>query len=89
MRIIRYTGIGRIETIKEQVGGKGYAAGFEGLIDYVMALLPANEVIVKALRNFVFSPIFARRMVYLIWTDKVSILSKFRHFCLDQANQGL
>jgi ATP-dependent DNA helicase RecG len=53
VRVIQYKGKGRIETIKEQAGGKGYACGFEGLIDYIMALVPANEVIGKALRQTV------------------------------------
>ncbi len=51
MRVIQYRGNSRIETIKEQVGGKGYASGFEGLIDYVNGLLPSNEVIGQALRR--------------------------------------
>ena len=51
MRVIQYRGNSRIETIKEQVGGKGYASGFEGLIDYVNGLLPSNEVIGQALRK--------------------------------------
>ena len=38
---------------KEQVGGKGYANGFEGLIDYINNLLPNNEVLGKALRKVV------------------------------------
>lgn len=53
MRVIQYRGISRIETLKEQVGVKGYAAGFEGLIDYINGLLPANEVIGQALRTSV------------------------------------
>lgn len=53
MRVIRYKGISRIETIKEQPGGKGYASGFEGLIDYIMGQLPSNEIIEKALRKSV------------------------------------
>lgn len=53
MRVILYKGKSRIETQKEQVGVKGYASGFEGLIDYVMALVPANEVIKNALRQTV------------------------------------
>jgi len=36
--------------MREQEGGKGYACGFEGLIGYINALLPANEVIKQALR---------------------------------------
>lgn len=51
MRVIQYKGNSRVETIKEQVGGKGYASGFEGLIDYVDGLLPSNEVIGQALRR--------------------------------------
>lgn len=53
MRVILYKGKGRIETQKEQLGGKGYAAGFEGLISYVMALVPTNEVVEKVLRKTV------------------------------------
>jgi ATP-dependent DNA helicase RecG len=33
MRVIVYEGKGRVKTIREQVGRKGYASGFEGLID--------------------------------------------------------
>lgn len=51
MRVIQYRGKSRIETVKEQVGGKGYACGFEGLIGYVNGLLPSNEVIGQALRR--------------------------------------
>jgi len=53
MRVIRYKGNSRIETVKEQPGGKGYASGFEGLIEYIMGQLPANEIIEKALRKSV------------------------------------
>lgn len=51
MRVIQYRGNSRIETVKEQVGGRGYACGFEGLIGYVNGLLPSNEVIGQALRQ--------------------------------------
>lgn len=51
VRVILYRGSGRIETVREQVGGKGYATGFEGLIEFLMALLPTNEVIGEALRD--------------------------------------
>ena len=61
VRVIRYSGEGRVETIKEQVGKKGYAAGFEGLIDYISTLLPSNEVIGKALRETVMLPEIAIR----------------------------
>lgn len=53
MRVIQYKGSSRAEGGKEQVGGKGYASGFEGLIGYVNGLLPSNEVIGQALRKAV------------------------------------
>lgn len=53
VRVVVYKGNNRTETIKEQVGGRGYAAGFAGLIDYVNGLLPRNEVISTALRRSV------------------------------------
>lgn len=51
VRVVVYKGIDRVRTEKEQQGGRGYASGFAGLIDYVMALVPANEEIKKALRE--------------------------------------
>ncbi len=51
VRVILYKDNSRIETIKEQGDTKGYAVGFEGLIDYINGLLPSNEVIEKALRK--------------------------------------
>ncbi len=52
-RVIQYRGTGRMETIKEQEGSRGYASGFEGLVDYINAALPANEVVGQALRKTV------------------------------------
>jgi len=51
VRVVQYKGAGRVETIREQVGANGYAAGFEGLIGSVTNLLPSNEVIGQALRR--------------------------------------
>jgi predicted HTH transcriptional regulator len=51
VRVIVYEGKGRLKTVREQVGRKGYASGFEGLIEFVNALLPRNEVIGQALRK--------------------------------------
>lgn len=53
MRVIQYRGASRVETLKEQVGSRGYACGFEGLIGYINGLLPSNEVIEQALRKTV------------------------------------
>ena len=51
VRVIKYNDDSRIKTIREQKGNRGYACGFEGLIDYITALLPNNEVIGKAFRK--------------------------------------
>jgi len=50
VRVIFYKGNNRINAIKEQLGGKGYAVGFEGLVDYINANLPVNEQIGEAIR---------------------------------------
>lgn len=51
VRVVVYEGKGRIKTLREQEGSKGYASGFAGLMDYINALLPRNEVIGQALRR--------------------------------------
>lgn len=54
VRVIKYDGNDRISAAsKEQVGSKGYANGFEGLVEYINNLLPNNEVLGKALRKVV------------------------------------
>ena len=51
IRVIVYKGKNKVETIREQIGAKGYAVGFEGLVDWINSQLPANEEIGKALRK--------------------------------------
>lgn len=51
VRVIVYQETSRINALKEQEGGRGYASGFEGLINYIMDQLPSNEVIENALRK--------------------------------------
>ena len=51
VRVVLYKGESRVETVREQECGKGYAAGFEELIGFVTNLLPSNEVIGQALRK--------------------------------------
>lgn len=65
IRVIQYKGENRIETIREQIGSKGYACGFEGLIDFINTVVPTNEVIGKALRKDVpmFPDIAIRELV--------------------------
>lgn len=49
--MIVYKGKDKIKTEREQIGKKGYAVGFEGLIDWINSQLPANEEIGKAFRQ--------------------------------------
>ena len=51
LRVIIYRSVNRVETMKEQIGGKGYAIGFEGAISYINDQLPQNEYIGQALRE--------------------------------------
>jgi ATP-dependent DNA helicase RecG len=51
LRVIFYKGNNRIHPIKEKIGNKGYAVGFERLIKYLDEQLPSNEIIDKALRK--------------------------------------
>ncbi len=54
IRVIVYKGKSRITPAsKEQIGGRGYANGFEGLISYINGLLPENEIMGQALRRTV------------------------------------
>lgn len=51
VRLIQYKGNSKLETVREIPGNKGYAVGFEGLIDYLKTLLPANEELGKVFRH--------------------------------------
>jgi len=65
VRVIQYSGTGRVETQREQEDSKGYAAGFEELITHILALLPTNEVIDQAFRKTVpkFPELAVRELV--------------------------
>lgn len=51
VRVIQHKGINKVETIREQTGIKGYACGFEGVINFINTIIPSNEVMGKALRK--------------------------------------
>jgi predicted HTH transcriptional regulator len=51
VRVVVYKDRDRTHAVKEQVGAKGYAAGFQGLVAYVNDQLPTSEVIGSALRT--------------------------------------
>lgn len=50
IRVVRYRGTNKVDTIDELAGQRGYAAGFEGLITYLKRVLPHSEVIQQSLR---------------------------------------
>ena len=65
VRLIRYRGSGRMDAEREQEGGKGYATGFNGLVSYVHAWTPSNEVLGPAFRREIpmFPPVAIRELV--------------------------
>lgn len=57
VRLVAYDGRNRAATVKNRLDGqKGYASGFEGLVDYINGLIPKNEHIGSALR--ISQPLF-------------------------------
>ncbi len=52
VRFVVYNGLSRADTVTHrQDQQKGYANGFQGLMDYIDALIPRNELIEKAFRK--------------------------------------
>ena len=51
VRIIQYRGANRMEMVREIDGKKGYAAGFENMIQFILAITPADEPIMGGLRK--------------------------------------
>jgi ATP-dependent DNA helicase RecG len=66
VRLVVYSGESRHEEAKEKfTGTMGYAAGFEGLLEYLNALLPSSDAIGVALRKNVplYPPLAVRELV--------------------------
>jgi predicted HTH transcriptional regulator len=51
VRVVVYDGLNKATTKQEQEGTKGYAISFQGLMQFIMSLLPQSEVIEQALRK--------------------------------------
>ncbi len=51
IRVVIYKGKNRVETQREQLVAKGYAVGFEEVLDFINTHLPKNEQIGQALRK--------------------------------------
>ncbi len=50
-RVIVYEGKNKLKTKADKPGTKGYAVGFQGLVEFINDVLPSNEVIGQALRR--------------------------------------
>lgn len=50
-RVVVYNGVSKLDTKLDQIGAKGYAVGFRGLISFIMSQIPQNEVVEDALRK--------------------------------------
>ncbi len=50
-RVVVYGGTSKLETRIDQIGAKGYAIGFQGLIRFILGQLPQHEVIQDGLRK--------------------------------------
>lgn len=51
IRVVQYNGNNRLEMLKEETLEKGYVSGFEGIIKFIEALIPTQELITGALRE--------------------------------------
>lgn len=65
LRVIKYFGNNRTQTLKEHIFTKGYGLIFEDGLDYINAWLPSNEEIGRALRHEVriFPEVALRELV--------------------------
>ena len=64
-RVIVYEGTNKLKTKSDKADTKGYAVGFQGLIEFINGLVPSNQVIGQALRREVkmFPEIAVRELV--------------------------
>ncbi len=64
-RVIVYEGTNKLKTKLDKSGAKGYAVGFQDLVEFINGLVPSNEVIEQALRREVkmFPEIAVRELV--------------------------
>lgn len=62
VRVVQFEGNNRLNMLREDIGNKGYAVGFDGLLKYIEALLPSQERIDGAIRKKVLAyPMIALR----------------------------
>lgn len=50
-RVVIYEGVNKLITREDKVGGKGYAVGFESLVDFVHSSAPLNRFVEQVVRE--------------------------------------
>jgi len=95
-RVIVYDGKGKLRTLRERVGSRGYAADFQGLVDWVNSQLPANEVIGQALREEVrmypeiaIRELVANALIHQDFDEKGSPMVEIFSDRIEVSNPGL
>ncbi len=64
IRVVQYENDTKLKILKEYNGTKGYAVGFERLVEFLEALLPSEEVITETVRKTVTKfPMIALREI--------------------------
>ena len=64
IRVVQYVDDTKLKILKEFNGTKGYAVGFEGLMGFLEALLPSEEVITESVRKTITKyPMIALREI--------------------------
>jgi Predicted transcriptional regulator containing an HTH domain and an uncharacterized domain shared with the mammalian protein Schlafen len=71
IRVVQYANSNRLNMLKEDIGNKGYVVGFEGLIKYIEALIPTQELILEALRE--------KKMAYPILAIREAVANALVH----------
>ncbi len=51
VRVVQFSGNSRLNMLREEISTQGYVVGFEGLIKFMEALIPTQELITSALRE--------------------------------------
>ncbi|MBF0388263.1 MAG: putative DNA binding domain-containing protein [Candidatus Omnitrophica bacterium] len=96
VRVVKYKGQHRLEGDKEKEFFKGYGVGFQDIFNYVLAEIPASEVIKDAIRKdvLIYPPIAIREFIAnaLIHRDFTStstyVLIELFHDRLEITNPG-
>lgn len=95
-RVVVYKDKSKLETIKDIQGTKGYAVGFEGLVNYINDQLPQNEEITKVLRKTTrmypeqaIRELVANSLIHQDFTAKGSPLVEIYSDRIEFTNPGL